>query len=408
MSLRNTFCNLAALLSIPLIATAAQAVTITTVRVDHVSSELAFNGAFTRTATNTINGSGLNANGTHSNSGANANNMWLSTTSNSVCCGGTEYGGVITAAANPADTAPEITWDLGARHNLASMRIWNYNEVNLTSRGVQSAALRVSNDGINYTNLGNVILNQAPGNTTVDFSQVININASARFVQLDINSNYGDVNGFVGLSEVRFDGTLTGPTQTLVTGVTATASSQLAGFGGFDRAASHVVDGSGFNLATGTHTNATDGFVWLSTGTGAAGGTPDPNPQITFDLGKIRTIGEVQIWNYNEITSSGIAFRNRGIENMTVLVSDDGVLFTSLGSTTLFAAPGTADRDYHQTLDLGVRARFVRFANLTSHGGDNGFVGLSEVRFFEVIPEPASFLLLGLAGTALLRRRSRA
>ena len=399
MSLRS----LASVIAVLILANAAQAAVISGVRVDHVSSELAFNGPFNRRASMTVDGSGLNAvTGTHSN--VPDNTMWLTTTSNSICCGGTEYGGIITNAANPADTDPEITWDLGARYNLSTMRVWNYNEVNLTNRGVQNANLLVSDDGVTYTNLGPIVLNQAPGNTAVDFSQTVNMNVSARFVKLDILSNYGDGNGFVGLSEVRFDGVKTGAAQSLITGVTATASSQL--LGGFDRAASHVVDGSGLNLANGTHSITPDGSMWLNTGNGAAGGGADSNPQITFDLGKIRHVGEVQIWNYNEfVTGFNPPLRSRGVNDLTVFVSNDGVTFTSLGSTTLFAATGTTDRDFHQTLDLGVFARFVRFANLTNHGGDNNFVGLSEVRFFEVIPEPTSAALLGLAGVALLRRR---
>ena len=395
-----------------LFAGVAQAAVIPGVRVDHVSSELGPSNPFNRLASMTVDGSGLDVNGPNTHADVPPDGtMWLSTTSNGVCCGGTKYSGAITNAADPIDNDPEITWDLGARYNLSTMRIWNYNEstAGLTTRGVRETNLLVSNDGITYTNLGVITLNQAPGNAVSDFSQVVNMNVSARFVKLDILNNHGDGNGFTGLSEVRFDGTLTGGNQTLITGVTATASSQL--LGGFDRAASHVVDGSGFNAGTGEHTVTPDGFMWLSTGNGVAGGGADNDPQITFDLGAIKHVGQVQIWNYNEELAGFVPpLRARGVNDLTVLVSNDGVVFSTLGTTTLFAATGRATGDFHQTLDLDVNARFVRFARLTNHGGDNNFVGLSEVRFFELptIPEPATATLglMGLGGLLMRRRRA--
>lgn len=397
------------ILALTLFTTAASAVTITTVRVDHVSSELAFNGPFSRAAVHTVNGNGLNINGPNTHSNAPDGTMWLSTTSDGACCGGTLYKGNITAAANPADTSPEITFDLGGQYNVSTMKVWNYNEAaaGLSTRGVRTANVRVSNDGINYTSLGVVALNQAGGLNNNDFSQTVALNVNTRFVKLDNLTNHGAGSGFTGLSEVRFDGTEASATQELVAGVIATASSELGG--AFNRTASHVVDGSGLTLANGTHTNVANGNMWLSTGNGVAGGTPDSDPQITFDLGQLREIREIQIWNYNEVTSGGNPFRNRGVNDMTVLVSDDGISFTSLGSTQLFAGTGTSDRDFHQTLDLnGVKARFIRFDDLTSHGGDNGFVGLSEVRIFATpIPEPASAMLAlaGLSAMGLRRRR---
>lgn len=389
-----------------LFATVASAVTITGVRVDHVSSELGFNGIFSRKAIHVVDGSGLNINGLNTHSNVPEDTMWLSTTSNSACCGGTLYKGPITTAANPADVSPEITFDLGGQFNLSTMQVWNYNEVNLSNRGVATANLQVSNDGINYTSLGQVSLNQANGLSTNDFSQIVNMNVSARFVKLDNLINHGDANGFTGLSEVRFDGTATGIPQELVTGVIASASSEL---GGFNRTANHVVDGSGLNLVNGTHSNNPTGTMWLNTGNGVAGGGVDTDPQITFDLGQIRSVREIQIWNYNEVSNASFAFRNRGVNDLIVLVSDDGINFTSLGSTQLFAATGTSDRDFHQTLDLnGVKARFVRFDDLTNHGGDNSFIGLSEVRIFATpIPEPASAILAlaGLSAMGLRRLR---
>jgi hypothetical protein len=74
-------------------------------------------------------------------------------------------------------------------------------------------------------------------------------------------------------------------------------------------------------------------------------------------------------------------------------------------------APGDGATDYGQTIDLdGVTARYVKLAiHGNFPGGDNGFVGLSEVQIFGV-PEPSSMVLAALAavGMAVVVRRRRA
>jgi len=378
---------------------------ITGVRIDHVSSELI--ESFNRDASMTIDGSGLNVTIPNSHTTAPDGNMWLNTGTTN-CCGGISYVGPLSTASF-VDSSPRIGFDLGAHYDLNSVRVWNYNE-SLTLRGVNQSNVLVSSDNISYTNPfgGAQTLNVAPGANNVDFSQVLNFPAGTqgRFVRIDVLSSHGGDNGFVGLSEVQFNGTLAdNPPQTLIGGVTATASSELTS-GPFDRAAQHTVDGSGFNSGTGTHATAPDGNMWLSTGNGIAGGSPDPNPQITFDLGGVENVGMVEIWNYNEGGETGTTpFRARGIQDMTVETSLDGVVFTALDDLELFAAPGNASVDFHQTFFLNTEAQFVRFSDIASHGGDNNFVGLSEVRFFSqpavVIPEPASIAIWSLIGVCL-------
>jgi len=196
-----------------------------------------------------------------------------------------------------------------------------------------------------------------------------------------------------------------GPGQ--VVGVVATASSQL--LGNFDRAASHTVDGSGFNAITGTHTTVPDGNMWLNVGSSGAFGTPDTDPFIQFDLGSKRNIDFIEIWNYNE--NSPPLLTARGVNQATFQVSDDGVNFVDLFTTNLAIAPGVNNVDFHQTFQIDSMGRYLRLAHLTNHGGDNGFVGLSEVRIFaaqtQAIPEPATLLLGTLGITALLARRRR-
>ena len=135
-------------------------------------------------ANNTINGSGLDANGLHSMQGAD---MWLS------------------------DSEPQGAWiqyEFDRLYRLHEMWVWNSNQMVETTIGFGFRAVTVeySTDGTNWTALAGVPeFTQAPGkdgyahNTTVDLGGVM-----AKYVKLTANSNWG---GFVpkyGLSEVRF------------------------------------------------------------------------------------------------------------------------------------------------------------------------------------------------------------
>lgn len=211
----------------------------------------------------------------------------------------------------------------------------------------------------------------------------------------------------------------------VITGVgIESVSSQLGEFsfqGAFERGAIHIVDGSGFDELTGTHTNIPDSgggagpapaAMWLSNG---VFGTPNnPLPAfVVFDLGGNYDLDSLKVWNYNEAFASPTLVQ-RGANSVDISVaSAPGGPFTALGNFNFTIAPGTTDVDFGQVIDLSSftaanNAQLVRFDILTNHGGDNSFAGLSEVRFSgAVVPEPASagFIALALAGLVLRRRR---
>jgi len=176
-----------------------------------------------------------------------------------------------------------------------------------------------------------------------------------------------------------------------------------------------VLDGSGFDEALGTHTVTPDGTagggMWLNNGTFAAPNDPNaPGAVITFDLGGSTALNSVTVWNYNETARPDLV--NRGANAAQILVaSEEGGAFTSLGDFNFTVAPGVADQNFGQIIDLSTfpeagDARLVRFNITSNHGGDNNFVGLSEVRFDGTqVPEPSAGILalIGLAGC--LRRR---
>ncbi|MFT6864301.1 MAG: hypothetical protein ACJAVK_002866 [Akkermansiaceae bacterium] len=181
--------------------------------------------------------------------------------------------------------------------------------------------------------------------------------------------------------------------------------------GGFDRQANHLVNGSGFGAGTGTHTITPDGFMWLNNGTFTAPNDPNaPGAVITFDLGSNYALNSLTVWNYNEMLPGRPDLLGRGANEAEILVaSSEGGAFTSLGNFTFDIAPGADNVDFGQDIDLSSfgaagDARLVRFNITSNHGGDNDFVGLSEVRF-DAVPEPSVGILalLGLAGS--LRRR---
>ena len=165
-----------------------------------VSSATATTAWSNRIPENLINGSGL-AGGIHD---TNVDNMWLSNN----------------------DSGPEVVFDLGSVQALSQMRVWNYAEYRpdlggrveeLLGRSVNEASILVSDDGITYTQFLDTTLTEIrPENSTEDFSDVIDFQgATARFVKIDIHSNYAgkDYNdptsndgfgNFTGLSEVQF------------------------------------------------------------------------------------------------------------------------------------------------------------------------------------------------------------
>ena len=165
-------------------------------------------------------------------------------------------------------------------------------------------------------------------------------------------------------------------------------SSELVG--GFDRGAIRVLDGSGFDEALGTHNVTPDGNqgggMWLNNGTFAAPNDPNaPGAIITFDLEANYALGSLTVWNYNETARPDLV--NRGANEVEILIAaSEGGEFSSIGDFNFTVAPGLEFENFGQIIDLSsfpeaTRARLVRFNIKSNHGGDDNFVGLSEVRF---------------------------
>lgn len=197
ISRSSALCSFA--LGAVLLSASAQGATIVGVSINDVSSELE-DGTTDRLAVNTINGSGFNeTTGTHSVDGTT---MW-------------ETKGTYQNPNDPLGAYPNsfIEFDLGSNYDLASTTVWNYNETNETDRGANSVTISVAETvGGLFTSLGNFTFTQTPSNgtATTDFGQNIALSGAnnARLVRFDILSAHGQDLNLVGLSEVRFDGTV--------------------------------------------------------------------------------------------------------------------------------------------------------------------------------------------------------
>jgi len=132
----------------------------------------------------TTDGSGLNAGDQHS---VEPTDMWLSSA-----------------------TGPQPTWiqyEFDKPYKLLEMWVWNSNQLleSLFGLGAKDVTVEYSEDGANWTSLGDFEFARAPGSadythdTTVDMS-----GALAKHVRLTTNSNWGGLLPQYGLSEVRF------------------------------------------------------------------------------------------------------------------------------------------------------------------------------------------------------------
>lgn len=169
----------------------------------------------------------------------------------------------------------------------------------------------------------------------------------------------------------------------LITGVqVASYSSQIAS--PYFRPAYATIDGSGLDAINGYHTTAPDGYMWLS----AYG---DLAPKIVYDLGTYYNLENIRVWNYNEINP----WLNRSAKNVDILVSQDNINFTNMGSFIFNKAPALGNIDFSQIFSVAVsHIRYIKL-DIKSNYGDTGYTGLSEIQFYGAsIPEPSTWILL--------------
>ena len=132
---------------------------------------------------NTVNGSGLNDDDTHSTV---ATDMWL--------------------ALPGGETPVWVLYEFDRVYKLREMQIWNYNVQfePMLGFGLKNVTVEYSTDGAAWTVLGDVELVQATARSDYLANSIVDFDGQAvRYVKLTINSNYGGLAQY-GLSEVRF------------------------------------------------------------------------------------------------------------------------------------------------------------------------------------------------------------
>ena len=132
-----------------------------------------------------------------------------------------------------------------------------------------------------------------------------------------------------------------------------------------------LIDGSGLTgtgrAATHSNVNSTNLF-WHSNGTAVS------NQWVEFDLGAAYDVTNALIW---QLAQSGLTAR--GVQAFTISVARYDHVFSTLSTTNLNIATGSANEPVQVRPLAAKEIRYVRFTILSNYG--NQYVGLSEVRF---------------------------
>ncbi len=100
-----------------------------------------------------------------------------------------------------------IQFEFDQSYNLLEMWVWNSNQLlePVIGFGVQDVTVEHSEDGENWTSLGDVQIPRAPGTAGNAHDATISLaGATAKFVRLTVNSGWGGILDQFGLSEIRF------------------------------------------------------------------------------------------------------------------------------------------------------------------------------------------------------------
>jgi hypothetical protein len=184
-----------------------------------------------------------------------------------------------------------------------------------------------------------------------------------------------------------------------INGVTASTTSDTF-FGNIN----NIVNDSGLSTPIGfdsTHAAGASSNVWSASAI---------TPIIDFNLNGSYSLAGFSLWNYN-------SSNNRGVKDVTIQSSTDGINFTAIsGAPTQFAIGNfNAVVSPEKFAFAPVTASYVRFVVSSNHGSAIS-TGLAEVKFdgspvaTTAVPEPLTILgtLAGLAGGAGLKRRLKA
>jgi len=168
------------------------------------------------------------------------------------------------------------------------------------------------------------------------------------------------------------------------------ASVTASGVYGAARAARYAVDGAGLS-SEGTHAaDRADYVSWMTPGGQKAG------CWLMVDFGEVRKLAGVKVWNFNWLHANGTRYSRRGFASVEVLAavgadSATAPSFTPAGGWTnvtgaVALAKATDRADYAGEPLISfppLAARYVAVRAASLFADNDGYAGLSEVKFYE-------------------------
>lgn len=326
--------------------------------------------------------------------------------------GNSEYGGGMWLSAtggggylNPADPGLPasrhtgrawLMFDFETVRNLGVMSIWNSKQNAHLNRGLRKVYVDYSEDGSTWNTLMNgaeeyftILMSTAEPtgpDTHIDFGGV-----PARYVvitALEEDGNWGD-GGYWSLSEVRFGlagttwpGDPNYPAQDIIRHdniqVSVPADS-LTVSGELDWLVNNFGLEDNFRHVADTYGSAMVMCEPAGPSAAVSGKTTVGQCWFRFDFDQVYNLGEMRIWNYNQISFTD--YTGRGIKNVTIEYTGDGTNWSTLGSYEIPQALAETQMSPNILIDCGgVAASSVVITAADNWDGDVWY-GLSQVDF---------------------------
>lgn len=327
----------------------------------------------------------------HGNS-AFGGGMWVSAS------GGGGYGFPADPAL-PAERSTGRAWlrfDFSSAKNLGIMSIWNSKQDTELDRCLKKIYIDYTEDGLTWNTLMNgsddfFVLDRAWPVPTGPDADIDFDGAVAKSVVItadELEGNYGDAS-YWSLSEVRFGldgvpwpGEPNYPSQDIILHdriqVSIPADSESVE-GEKDWLVNNLGLGDNFRHIATAYGNAMLMSDPAGPSAAVAGKTTVGQTWFRFDFDGVYTLGEMRIWNYNQIAFTD--YTGRGVKNVIVQYTSDGVNWSTLGSYEIPQALAETESGPDAVIDFaGASASSVVITAADNWDGDIWY-GLSQVEF---------------------------